>query len=168
MTAPPARRPAAHPSNLHTGDEGGAAHLEKHDGGGYDRAWLEQRVQEALRRTFRPEFRNRIDEVIVFEPLGRRELLQIIELQLGEVRAALAQQGLALTVTSRAREALLREGFSPVFGARPLRRTIQTRVLSPLATRLLREGGTPGDRVVVGLREGRFTFTVGARAATAR
>jgi ATP-dependent Clp protease ATP-binding subunit ClpC len=147
-------------SNLGTVDETEAAHLAKSDNGRFDRAWLEARIGEALRRTFRPELRNRIDEVVVFEPLSRRDLYRIVDLQLADMRAALALRGVTLTLTPAAREALVREGFSITFGARPLRRTVQTRLLNPLAERFLQGSIPPGSWVVAGFSAGRLTFRV--------
>jgi ATP-dependent Clp protease ATP-binding subunit ClpC len=143
-------------SNLGTGDERDAARLHSTDSRGYDRAWLEEQVHIALQSTFRPEFRNRIDEVIVFEPLSERQLRQIVDLQLQDLTAALRLRGLTLRLTNPARRALARDGFSPVFGARPLRRTIHREVITPLAAVLLRGGARPGDTVEVGYRRGRY------------
>jgi ATP-dependent Clp protease ATP-binding subunit ClpC len=147
-------------SNLGTGDERDADHLRRRADGSYDREWLEAQVAHALQTTFRPEFRNRIDEIVVFEPLSERQVLAIIDLQLADLRAALALRGLSLELTRRARRALVEEGFNPVFGARTLRRTIQRRVINALAGRLLGEHSSPGDALVVGYRDGRFTLQV--------
>jgi ATP-dependent Clp protease ATP-binding subunit ClpA len=136
-------------SNLGTGDERDSV---------LDRAGLEAAVARALQHTFRPEFRNRIDETLVFEPLNERHLHQIVELQLADVRAALAARGLTLVLTAAARAALVQEGYSPVFGARELRRTLQRRVIDPLANRLLAGAIPAGSRVVVGHRGGRITI----------
>jgi ATP-dependent Clp protease ATP-binding subunit ClpA len=145
-------------SNLGTGDERDAERLRRAPDGSYDRAWLEDQVAQALRTTFRPEFRNRVDEILVFEPLGASELDRIVELLLADLRAALGLRGLTLRLTRTARRALVAEGFSPVFGARPLRRTIQQRVITPLVERLLRNELEPGDGILVGHRGGHFTI----------
>ncbi|MBI2724184.1 MAG: ATP-dependent Clp protease ATP-binding subunit, partial [Chloroflexi bacterium] len=147
-------------SNLGTGDEGDAEHLTRSADGSYDRAWLEDEVARALQRALRPEFRNRIDEILVFEPLREGQLFDIIDLQLADVRAALAPRGVSLEVTPSARKAVVREGFSPVFGARPLRRTLQRRVIDPIANRLLRDDVQPGDRIIAGYRNGRLVIRV--------
>jgi ATP-dependent Clp protease ATP-binding subunit ClpA len=147
-------------SNLGTGDERDAGHLRRCADGSYDREWLEAQVAHALQTTFRPEFRNRIDEIVVFEPLSERQVLAIIDLQLADLRAALALRGLSLVLSPRARRALVEEGFNPVFGARPLRRTIQRRVINPLAGRLLGGRSAPGDALVIGYRDGRYTLRV--------
>jgi len=112
-------------------------------------AWtkLEARVTEELRRHFRPEFLNRVDDTILFHPLDQTHLAQIVEIQLRVVEQRLAAQHLRLTVDASARELLAREGFDPQFGARPLKRAIQERLLDPLATRLLAGEFKAGDAI---------------------
>ena len=145
-------------SNLGTGDESFADKMLKHDDGSFDRGWLEARAEAALRQMFRPEFRNRIDEIIVFEPLSRRELLAIVELQLAPVRATLALEEISLRLTPAARTALVDAGFSAVFGARPLGRVVQRQIADLIATRLLHGDLAAGDRLVVGASHGRFSI----------
>jgi len=117
-------------------------------GGGNDEE-MRRRVMETLRQQFRPEFLNRVDEIIIFHSLTRAQLGSIVEIQLRHLRSLLADRGLDLAFSDRAREALADEGFDPIYGARPLRRTIQRRIQDPLALQLL--GGTfkAGDTVVV-------------------
>ena len=86
-----------------------------------------------------PEFLNRIDETIIFHPLGRRELTQIVDIQLGRLERQLAEAGLSLRVSEAAEARLAEEGFEPAFGARPLKRVIQQRLANPLANALLEE-----------------------------
>jgi ATP-dependent Clp protease ATP-binding subunit ClpA len=145
-------------SNLGTSDESFAAQLQKPDRGSYDRGWLEERAEQALSEVFRPEFRNRIDETIVFEPLSQRELLLILEQQLDVLRAGLAQDGIALRLTPAARTALVEEGYTPAFGARPLARVVQRNVADLVALRLLQKEIGPGDAVLIGTKQGRFTL----------
>jgi len=95
-------------------------------------------VKEALQAKFAPEFLNRIDETIVFHPLTREDLSRIVEIQLGRLRGMLAAQDISFEITAAAKEELAREGFDPVYGARPLKRVIQQRLQNPLATELLR------------------------------
>jgi ATP-dependent Clp protease ATP-binding subunit ClpC len=147
-------------SNLGTGDERDVGHLSRTNDGEYDRAWLEAQVAQALQTTFRPEFRNRIDEVIVFEPLTERQLLRIVDLQLADLRTALGLRGIALHVTGAARRALAEEGFNPVFGARPMRRVVHREVITPIAAELLRGQARPGDTVEVGHSRGRYRLRV--------
>ena len=115
-------------------------------------AWeeIETRIEEELRRHFRPEFLNRVDDVILYRPLGLEELRQIVELQLRRVEALAAERGIVLEWTEEAKDLLAQEGFDPAFGARPLKRAIQRLVQNPLALRLLEGGLGEGTRVRVG------------------
>jgi ATP-dependent Clp protease ATP-binding subunit ClpB len=105
-------------------------------------------IQEELRRSFRPEFLNRIDETIVFRPLSRRDLEQIVSLQAASLVARLAGLGISLDITPAARALLAKEGYNPDFGARPLKRLIQRTVENPLSRRLLAGEFREGDTVV--------------------
>jgi ATP-dependent Clp protease ATP-binding subunit ClpB len=104
---------------------------------------------QELRATLRPEFLNRIDEVVVFLPLGREEIARIVEIQLGHLRRRLEPRRITLEVTEPARALLAREGYDPTFGARPLKRTIQRLVQDPLALKLLETEFADGDTVTV-------------------
>ncbi len=106
-------------------------------------------VEESLKRTFRPEFLNRIDEVIIFHVLSREQIKLIVDLQMKEIAGRLKEQGIEVELTDAAREWLAREGFDPQFGARPLRRTLQRKVESPLSRKLLADEFHAGDVVVV-------------------
>jgi ATP-dependent Clp protease ATP-binding subunit ClpC len=122
-------------------------------------------VEEALSRAFRPEFLNRLDEVIVFEPLTEEEIARVAELILDEVRDRLAERGVRFEVTPAAQQALVHEGYDPSFGARPMRRTIERRIENELAKRVLAGDFEPGDAIEVGVdAEGSYTFSK-ARAA---
>ena len=103
--------------------------------GGFDQA--KRRVLDALRETFKPEFLNRVDDVIVFQPLSREHLGAIVDLQLERVRRLLADRRITLELTPEARDFLLAEGYDPVYGARPLKRVIQRRIQNPLALAIL-------------------------------
>jgi ATP-dependent Clp protease ATP-binding subunit ClpB len=118
------------------------------------------RVMEELRHNLRPEFLNRIDEVIVFRPLSREQIGEIVEIQLGRLRKLLADRKLTLELTPAAREKLASEGYDPVYGARPLKRVIQQRLQNPLALRLLQGEFHAGDTILVDVDPaGQFTFT---------
>jgi ATP-dependent Clp protease ATP-binding subunit ClpB len=104
---------------------------------------------ENLRAEFRPEFLNRVDEVVVFRPLSREDLSRIVEIQLGKLRRLLADRNVTIELTEAAREGIADAGYDPVYGARPLKRAIQRLLQDPLATRLLRGEFKPGDHVVV-------------------
>ena len=128
------------------------------------RTAMEDKVRAELRRHFRPEFLNRVDEVIIFNSLDEAELARIVDLQLRGVDRRLREQQIILMVDDRARAHLAREGFDPQFGARPLKRAIQEHLVDPLAERILGGEVKPGDTVrVEGSREGPLRFSVDAR-----
>jgi ATP-dependent Clp protease ATP-binding subunit ClpB len=106
-------------------------------------------AMEALRAAFRPEFLNRIDEIVIFNPLGKEQLARIVGLLLNSVERLLAERQITLEITPAATELLLREGYDPAYGARPLRRTIQRLIQDPLALQILEGKVLPGDRVRV-------------------
>jgi ATP-dependent Clp protease ATP-binding subunit ClpC len=115
-------------------------------------------VERALRQTFRPELLNRIDEIIVFDPLTEDDLQQIVELLLNDVRARLAERKIGLELTEPAKAQLVQEGYDPVYGARPLRRTIERRVANPLSRRILAGEFKEGETAVVDYVDGEFVF----------
>jgi len=121
-------------------------------------AELERLVKLELKAHFRPEFLNRVDDIIIFHNLDEQHLGRIVEIQLQRLEKRLAQQQLSLVVDRSARQLLAREGFDPQFGARPLKRAIQDLVLNPLATRLLRGEFKPGDRIKAVARDGAIEF----------
>ncbi len=116
------------------------------------------RSEEAMRETFRPEFLNRIDEIVEFEPLTREQIGEIVELQLERLRARLAERGLALELTDAAKEHLAEAGWDPTYGARPLKRAIQRLVENPLALQLLEGEFGEGDTVRVDVKDGELVF----------
>jgi ATP-dependent Clp protease ATP-binding subunit ClpB len=128
---------------------------------------IEMQVKEALKQHFRPEFLNRIDEVIIFHQLSREDLVQIAEIQVRNLRKRLADRGIQLILTDAARDKLARDGFDPVYGARPLKRLIQQEVENPLARRILSGDFHEGDTIVVDAPGEVFTFErVGAESHT--
>ena len=124
-------------------------------------------VERALREHFRPEFLNRIDDTIVFEPLTKRELSEIVDLLVVEVRERLAERDLDIELTAGAREELVREGYDPELGARPLRRTVERRVENELARRILAGEFGEGQRITVDHAGGEYAFTASAREGEA-
>ncbi len=122
-------------------------------------------VMEALRHHFRPEFLNRIDEIIVFHPLDREQLNRIVDSMLASTRRKLHGQNILLGVREAAKDELARRGFDPKYGARPLRRVIQRELETELSRMLLRGEVREGDRVLVDFADGRFTFGVEGRTA---
>jgi ATP-dependent Clp protease ATP-binding subunit ClpB len=115
-------------------------------------------VMEALRGHFRPEFLNRIDETIIFDQLKDEELDSIVDVQLGRLFERLAAQKLTLSLTPEAKRRLAEEGFDPVYGARPLKRAIQRKLLDPLSLALLDGVFQEGDNICVALQNGEFEF----------
>ena len=142
----------------------GSAAIAEFAGTDFERA----RVQalEALRAIFRPEFLNRVDEIVLFRPLGKAQLERIVELQIKEVDKLLEARHITLELTPAAREALFKEGYDPVYGARPLRRAIQRLIQDPLALEILEGKILPGEHVTVNRdRSGALTFTHAAKEA---
>jgi ATP-dependent Clp protease ATP-binding subunit ClpB len=127
------------------------------DGGAVSEG-TERRVLEALRAHFRPEFLNRIDEIIFFHALGRDHLKKIIDIQVRGLMKRLEERKIHVELTDAAKEQLVREGYDPAYGARPLKRTIQRRVLDPLAMRVLEGDFLEGDTVIVGAGADALTF----------
>ncbi len=122
-------------------------------------AEVRSQVMEALRANFRPEFLNRIDEIIIFKSLTRDQIGEIVEVQIAHVARRLADRDITLTVTESAREMVATLGYDPTFGARPLKRVIQKHLLDPLAMKLLSGEILDGDNVVIDYRDGEFEFS---------
>jgi ATP-dependent Clp protease ATP-binding subunit ClpB len=116
-------------------------------------------VLEVLRQSLRPEFLNRIDEIVVFRPLDRGHIAEIVDLQAARLVTRLAERRITLELTPAARDLLAREGYDPSYGARPLKRTIQRLVQDPLAFKLLNGEFAEGDRVVADAQHGEIVFT---------
>ncbi|MCS6830496.1 MAG: AAA family ATPase, partial [bacterium] len=116
-------------------------------------------VLEAVRAHFRPEFLNRIDEIIVFNPLSVQEIKQIVDIQIRLLQRRLEEKHIGLTITDAAKEVLAAEGFDPVYGARPLKRVLQKRVMDTIAMKLLAGEFAEGDHVVVDAQNGELVFS---------
>jgi ATP-dependent Clp protease ATP-binding subunit ClpC len=121
---------------------------------------LKSSIDGALKRTFRPEFLNRVDDIIIFKPLSEEDLKQIIDLLIAEVQKRLDERDIKLELDEPARGFLLREGFEPAYGARPLRRAIQRYIENPLSNQILSGRFKNGDSVVVGLKGNELTFSM--------
>jgi len=121
-------------------------------------------IMQELRNTLRPEFLNRIDEVVIFSPLGRAEIARIVDIQVGHLRRRLADKRIDLELTEAAKTLLAREGYDPTFGARPLKRTIQRLIQDPLALRLLQGEVAEGDTVTVDAVRDEIVFRRTVRA----
>jgi len=119
---------------------------------------MEDKVMAELKKHFRPEFLNRVDDVIIFQSLDESEIARIVEIQLGRLEQRLAQQNLTLDVDAAAKKLLASEGYDPQFGARPLKRAIQEHLLDPLATKLLAGEFKPGDKIKVTAKDDELVF----------
>jgi ATP-dependent Clp protease ATP-binding subunit ClpB len=119
---------------------------------------MEDKVMAELKRHFRPEFLNRVDDVIIFQSLDEEELAHIVEIQINRLEKRLAQQNLTLDVDTAAKKLLAREGYDPQFGARPLKRAIQDQLLNPLSMRLLEGEFKPGDKIKVTTKDDELVF----------
>jgi ATP-dependent Clp protease ATP-binding subunit ClpB len=126
-----------------------------------EHAKMEERVKMELRGHFRPEFLNRVDDIIIFHSLDEKQLSVIVDIQLKRLEKRLAQQNLSMEVDAAAKRFLAKEGYDPQFGARPLKRAIQEQVLDPLAMRVLEGEFKPGDRIKVTAQDGELLFKKG-------
>jgi ATP-dependent Clp protease ATP-binding subunit ClpB len=120
---------------------------------------MKEAVLTEMRHHFRPEFLNRVDEIVVFHSLSEEELKKILGVQLGRLRARLAERHIEIELTEAAATHLAREGYDPVYGARPLKRAIQKELETPIGRRLLAGEIRDGDKVIVAWRNGEFTFS---------
>ena len=123
-------------------------------------AQAKDKVLESLKQYFRPEFLNRLDEVIIFDILSPDTIRSIVEMQVCAVSDRLMQKEIELKVSKEVLEYLAKEGYDPKFGARPLKRLIQSKILTPVASLMVGEGMLQGGKVAVGLKDGEFTFDV--------
>jgi ATP-dependent Clp protease ATP-binding subunit ClpB len=131
---------------------------------GDNREQMEERVLQSLRATFKPEFLNRIDEVITFHSLSAEQLRSIVDIQFTYLQKRLADRRMEIEITDAARDLLARRGFDPVYGARPLKRTIQHLVENPLSLKILEGGISEGDRIVADATGDEITFQVEKQA----
>ncbi len=143
-------------SNLGTafGPKGGTIGFRQQgDQGTFDDGRVKGDIQDALRKHFRPEFLNRIDEIIIFHTLTKEQVRAIIDMQMKEISGRLSDHGITIEMTDAARDWVAEQGYDPAFGARPLRRTLQKQVESPLSVKLLKGEFQDGDTVVVDYNE---------------
>ena len=120
-----------------------------HQSGNAEDIEANQKIEKSLKDTFRPEFLNRIDEIIIFSPLSLEQMYKIVDLQLVEIKQRLAEHGLKISLSKKAREWLAKEGYDPSFGARPLQRTLQKYIESPLSIKILSGDFKESDEVQV-------------------
>jgi len=119
---------------------------------------IKEQLLDEVKRAFKPEFLNRIDEVIVFQPLSREDLSRIVELEIGYVRERLREQGLVIELEPSAKEFLVEKGFDPIYGARPLKRVIQRFLEDPLAEEVIARRFKPGTPIRVLCKGERLEF----------
>jgi len=139
-----------------TSNLGSQVILEFAGEGNYAR--MKAAVMEIVQKNFRPEFVNRIDDIVVFHPLGTPQIRAIVDIQLGYLRARLLERDMGLVLDDKARDLIGEAGFDPVYGARPLKRAIQQQIENPLAQRILKGEFVPGSRIQVGVHDGALTF----------
>jgi ATP-dependent Clp protease ATP-binding subunit ClpC len=143
-------------SNVGTafGPKGGTLGFrQRGDQGTFDDTRLKGEIQDALKQHFRPEFLNRIDEIIIFHTLTQEQVIQIVDMQMKEIASRLGDHGITIELTDAARVWLAEQGYDPAFGARPLRRTLQKQVESPLSVKLLKGEFKDNDTIVVDYNE---------------
>ncbi len=119
-----------------------------------------EKLMEMLKEHLRPEFLNRLDEVIVFHSLDKDQIREIVELELNKTKRLLRAQGMKLDVTSKAKDKIAEEGYDPTFGARPLRRVVQSQIENPISSLILKEDVKKGQTIKVGIKKGEFDFEV--------
>jgi len=139
-----------------TSNLGSQVILEYAGEGNYAR--MKSAVMEIVQKSFRPEFVNRIDDIVVFHPLGTPQIRAIVDIQLGYLRARLQERDMGLELDDKARDLIGEAGFDPVYGARPLKRAIQQQIENPLAQRILKGEFLPGSRIRATVRDGALVF----------
>jgi ATP-dependent Clp protease ATP-binding subunit ClpC len=133
--------------------QGGTLGFLRSTNGDEDERESRKTIEEGLKRTFRPEFLNRVDEIIIFHVLTLEHMEEIVDLQMTEIRERLGERGITVELTEEARSWLAQEGYDPAFGARPLRRTLQRHLESPLSKRILRGEFETGDHILADVGE---------------
>ncbi len=129
---------------------------------------MKEKVMGEVKKTFRPEFLNRLDEIIVFHELTEEQLRNIVDLMVKDLQGRLAERKLGVEITEKAKAWLAKEGYDPVFGARPLRRAIERYVENPMSSKLLRGDFKEGDRVIVDLGDGELVFNTNNAKSTGK
>ena len=119
---------------------------------------VEKRVTQALRKHFRPEFVNRIDDLIIFHSLKREQLRNIVSIQIKRIKNLLAEQKIVIKLSDEALDRIVEVGYDPAFGARPLKRAIQRELENPIATKILDNSFTEGDEILVNCVDNKLTF----------
>ncbi len=125
---------------------------------------VREKIQEELKKHFRPEFLNRVDETVVFSHLSEKDIVRVVDIQLGLLEKRLEEKHIALDVSTEARAFLAKEGFDPVYGARPLKRVMQRLVQDEIAMGLLKGTFKEYDKIKIASDKNKLTFTKGAGA----
>ncbi|MDI6810536.1 MAG: AAA family ATPase, partial [archaeon] len=120
---------------------------------------LADKVMEVLKMNFRPEFLNRIDETVIFNPLGKNEIKKVVEIQLRYLQERLAEKKIAISASDGVKELIASKGFNPVFGARPVKRTIQRMLEDPLSMKILDGEFREGDTIKADVLDGTIVFS---------
>jgi ATP-dependent Clp protease ATP-binding subunit ClpC len=139
--------------------QGGALGFRSEDSSKSQREKTRKDIEAELRRTFRPEFLNRIDDIVIFQQLTRAEVLRIVDLEVNKVAQRIGEKKVAIDLTAAARQWLGEQGYDPQFGARPLKRAIQHFLENPLSKRLIAGEFKDGEIVTVDVAGGELTFT---------
>src|SRR3954451_5924533 len=126
---------------------------------------IRSKILEEAKRVLKPEFINRLDDLVVFRPLGKPELLKIVDLELAKVEARIRQKEIRIVLDEKAKELLIEKGYDPQYGARPMRRAVERKLEDPMAEEILRGHVKPGDTAHVSAENGKLTFSVPERAA---
>ena len=121
---------------------------------------MKRNVQKALKERFRPEFLNRLDDVVIFDVLSKEAIKEIVGIQIKDILKRLEEKGIVLKLSVAAMKYLAEEGYDPHYGARPLKRLIQNKILNPLAQLIISQGAPEGSTVTVGHSKEEFTFEV--------
>ncbi len=129
---------------------------------------MKEKVMGALKGHFRPEFLNRLDDIVMFETLSKEALVEIVEVQVKEIVDRLSAKRITLTVSPEVRAWLADKGYNPQYGARPLKRAVQDHILTPIATLMVGQGGMEGGTVNVTLKAGEPHFAVAKMPARAK
>ena len=119
---------------------------------------MRERVMEILTKQFRPEFLNRVDEIVIFHPLARKHILQIVELQILQIQKRLADRGISLNIAASAKKFLAEKGYDPIYGARPLKRSLQREILDKLALAMIKGEIEKGDSVDIDIKKDAIVF----------
>ena len=123
-----------------------------------ERESMKEKIMDSLRETFRPEFLNRIDEIVIFNYLARIEIKNIVDLELSKVEKRLAAKEIKIQISEKAKDLLVKEGFDPNLGARPLKRVIQRLILDPLSIKIVTNEIAEGSRILINAEDSKIVF----------